>query len=89
MNAAEQARFHPLYESMQRALTLQGKAKATKDAYSRAVRRVADYFDRCPDALSAEDLPPIRQLTPRMSARKAVIHANRLIILATTSGHPK
>jgi len=56
MNAAEQVRFHPLYESMQRALTLQGKAKATKDAYSRAVRRVADYFDRCPDALSAEDL---------------------------------
>jgi hypothetical protein len=32
---------------------------------------------------------PIRQLPPRMSAREAVIHSNRLIILATTSGHPK
>ena len=56
MNAIEQARFTPLYESMQRALKLQGKAKATKDAYSRAVRRSAAYFDRCPDDLSAEEL---------------------------------
>ena len=56
MNATEQARFTPLYESMQRALTLQGKAKATKDAYSRAVRRTAAHFDRCPDDLSAEEL---------------------------------
>jgi hypothetical protein len=56
MNAAEQARFAPLFESMQRALKLQGKAKATKDAYSRAVRRAAERFDRCPDDLSAEEL---------------------------------
>jgi site-specific recombinase XerD len=56
MNAPEQARFTPLYESMQRALRLQGKAKATIDAYSRATRRVAEYFDRCPDDLSAEEL---------------------------------
>lgn len=56
MNSIEQARLNPLYESMQRALKLQGKAKATQDAYSRAVRRVADYFDRCPDDLTAEEL---------------------------------
>jgi len=56
MNAIEQARFNPLYESMQRALKLQGKAKATQDAYSRAVRRTANYFDRCPDDLTAEEL---------------------------------
>jgi len=56
MNVVEQARFSPLFESMQRALKLQGKAKATKDAYSRAVRRTAAYFDRCPDDLSAEEL---------------------------------
>ena len=56
MNAVEQARFVPLFESMQRALKLQGKAKATKDANSRAVRRTAAYFDRCPDDLSAEEL---------------------------------
>jgi site-specific recombinase XerD len=41
---------------MQRALKLQGKAKATKEAYSRAVRRSAEYFERCPDDLSAEEL---------------------------------
>ena len=56
MNSIEQARFTPLFESLQRALKLQGKAKATKEAYSRAVRRVGEYFDRCPDDLSAEDL---------------------------------
>ena len=56
MNAIEQARLDLLYESMQRALKLQGKAKATKDAYSRAIRRTAKYFDRCPDDLTAEEL---------------------------------
>ena len=56
LNSIEQARFNPLYESMQRALKLQGKAKATQDAYSRAVRRTANYFDRCPDDLTAEEL---------------------------------
>ncbi|MCG6870488.1 MAG: phage integrase N-terminal SAM-like domain-containing protein [Gammaproteobacteria bacterium] len=56
VHVIEQARFTPPYESMQRALKLQGKAKATKEAYCRAVRRSAEYFDRCPDDLSAEEL---------------------------------
>jgi site-specific recombinase XerD len=56
MTDIEQARFTPLYESMLRALKLQGMAKATIDAYSRAVRRTAEYFDRCPDDLAAEEL---------------------------------
>ena len=56
MNQKEQARFKPRYEAMVRALNLQGKAKATIDAYSRAVRRTADYFDRCPDDLTGEEL---------------------------------
>jgi integrase len=56
MIAIEQARFNPLYESMQRALKLQGVAAATFSAYSRAVRRTAKYFDRCPDDLTAEEL---------------------------------
>jgi len=56
LNTTEQARFTPLFESMQRALKLQGKAKATKDAYSRAVRRAGERFERCPDDLSAEEL---------------------------------
>ncbi|CAK0743330.1 hypothetical protein CCP4SC76_1330001 [Gammaproteobacteria bacterium] len=56
MNATEQARFNPLYAAMLRALKLQGKADATVDAYSRAIRRTAEFFDRCPDDLTAEDL---------------------------------
>ena len=71
MNSIEQARFTPLFESLQRALKLQGKAKATKDAYSRAVRRVGEYFDRCPDDLSAEDLREYSIGTPTASARGA------------------
>ncbi len=33
-------------------LELQGKAKKTVDSYSRAIRRVFDYFDCCPDELT-------------------------------------
>ena len=56
MNATEQARFKPLYARMLRALKLQGAAEKTVDAYARAVRRTAAFFDRCPDDLTAEDL---------------------------------
>jgi integrase/recombinase XerD len=56
MNAAEQARFNPLYAAMLRALKLQGKAEKTIEGYSRAVRRSAEFFDRCPDDLSADEL---------------------------------
>jgi site-specific recombinase XerD len=55
MNTSEQARFDALYAKHLRALKLQGKAQRTIDAYARAVRRVAAYFDRCPDQLDAED----------------------------------
>jgi site-specific recombinase XerD len=56
VNAIEQARFKPLYAAMLQALKLQGKRPKTVDAYARAVRRVADFFERCPDRLSAADL---------------------------------
>jgi hypothetical protein len=56
MNSTEQARFNPLYEQMQQALLLQGKRRKTIDAYSRAVHRVANYVDRCPDNLTADEL---------------------------------
>jgi integrase/recombinase XerD len=56
MNSIERARFDPLYAAMLRALQLQGKAKKTVEAYGRAIRRSADFFDRCPDDLTAEDL---------------------------------
>jgi hypothetical protein len=50
MNSIEQARLDPLYAAMLRALKLQGMAAKTIDAYSRAIRRSANFFDRCPDA---------------------------------------
>ncbi len=35
---------------------LQGKSKSTIDAYSRAVRRIKDHYDCCPDKLTKEQL---------------------------------
>ena len=35
-------------------LKLQGKSKKTIDAYSRAVRRISEHFDCCPDQLTLE-----------------------------------
>ena len=49
----------PCYEQYQRhvkLLKLQGKAKKTVDSYSRAIRRVSEYFDCCPDELTPEQL---------------------------------
>jgi site-specific recombinase XerD len=56
MQQSETNRFNRLYERHQRTLTLQGKAQKTIDAYSRAVRRVRDYFDSCPDKLNPRQL---------------------------------
>jgi len=56
MNREEQKRFEPLYEQMQQDLVLQGKRPKTIDAYSRSIRRVASFFNRCPDDLVAEEL---------------------------------
>jgi len=56
MKKSEVNRFNKLYELHQRSLKLQGKAQKTIDAYSRAVRRVNNYFDCCPDKLKPEQL---------------------------------
>ncbi len=56
MKKSETNRFDKLYQLHQRSLKLQGKAQKTIDAYSRAVRRVSNYFDCCPDKLSPEQL---------------------------------
>ena len=52
MNKAETNRFNKLYQRHLRLLKLQGKSQKTIDAYSRAVRRIHAYFDRCPDKLT-------------------------------------
>ncbi|SBS63713.1 tyrosine-type recombinase/integrase [Vibrio atlanticus] len=49
-------RYNTLYEQHLTNLKLQGKRPATIDAYSRAVRRITDHFDRVPDTLTTADL---------------------------------
>ncbi len=54
MKKAETKRFNELFQRHQRLLKLQGKSQKTIDAYSRAVRRISEYFDCCPDRLTIE-----------------------------------
>ncbi len=54
MNQAETNKFNELYQSHLRLLKLQGKSQKTIDAYSRAVRRISEHFDCCPDQLTLE-----------------------------------
>lgn len=56
MNIDEQTRFNSLYERYLTELTLQGKSPKTIEMYSRCIRKVGDYFDCCPDHLTAEQL---------------------------------
>jgi integrase/recombinase XerD len=56
MNKVQQKRYNSLYQKHLSALKRQGKSKATIDAYSRAVRRITNHFDRCPDRLKLDDL---------------------------------
>jgi site-specific recombinase XerD len=56
MNQHEQERFDCLYARHLRALKLQGKREKTVDGYARALRRIAGYFDCCPDHLNTEQL---------------------------------
>lgn len=56
MNAVEQARCEELYLRQRVALKLQGKRPKTIEGYGRAVRRVAERLDRCPDELTVLDL---------------------------------
>lgn len=54
MDQAETKRFNALYQRHLRLLKLQGKARKTIEAYSRAIRRIRDYFECCPDLLTLE-----------------------------------
>jgi len=56
MEHTEQKRFDALYEQHLRGLKLHGYAASTIDVYSRAVRRLATYYDCVPDQLSVEQL---------------------------------
>ena len=56
MNRTETKRFKKFYKRHLKLLKLQGKSQKTIDAYSRAVRRVSDHFDCCPDQLTPDQL---------------------------------
>ncbi len=56
MISSEQSRFDTLYQKHLIRLKLQGLSDSTIDVYSRAVRRIATYFDCCPDQLSTAQL---------------------------------
>jgi integrase/recombinase XerD len=56
MNRSQRIKFESLYRKHVSALKRQGKAESTIDVYARAVRRVAQRFDCCPDTLTQEQL---------------------------------
>lgn len=56
MEPKEQARFDTLYRRHVRALKLRGLSDSTIDVYARAVRRLTQHYDCCPDQLSIEQL---------------------------------
>ena len=56
MNKTETKRFNELYQRHLRLLKLQGKSLRTIDNYARAVRRINQFFDCCPDQLTSEQL---------------------------------
>ena len=56
MNKAQQTKFNSLYQRHVSALQRQGKADRTIDAYSRAVRRITEYFDQSPDRVTEDQL---------------------------------
>lgn len=56
MDTQQQRHFDALYQQHLNNLTLQGKRPATIDAYARAVRRIAAFFDCPPDNLTLAQL---------------------------------
>ena len=63
MNPKETKRFETLYQRHLRMLKPQGKSGKTRDAYAKAIRRLRDHFDCCPDKITPkqfESYPPRR-----------------------------
>jgi integrase/recombinase XerD len=54
MKKTETNRFNELYQRHLRSLKLQGKSQKTIESYARAVRRITEHFDCCPDKLTQE-----------------------------------
>jgi integrase/recombinase XerD len=56
MNKTQQNKFNSLYQKHVSALQRQAKADSTIDVYSRAVRRITEFYDLCPDRLTIDQL---------------------------------
>ena len=56
MKRKEAKRFEILYDRHLKKLKLQGKSQSTIAAYARALRRLTEHFDCCPDKLTVEQL---------------------------------
>jgi hypothetical protein len=56
MDAADQARFDKLLETMTQAMHLHGLRDKTINSYRRTLYRIAGHFRRCPDDLRPEEL---------------------------------
>jgi len=56
MKSTDKKTFAKQYQQLLQCLKLQGKADATIDAYSRAVRRVTDHFNCLPEQLTPDNL---------------------------------
>jgi len=56
MKPSGSKRFTDLYERHLKVLKLQGKSKNNIDPYSRAVRRIRNHYDCCPDQLTKDQL---------------------------------
>jgi hypothetical protein len=54
MKKAQQTKFDSLYQQHVNVLRRQGKADTTIDAYFRAVRRIVEFFDLCPEKLTQD-----------------------------------
>ena len=55
VNKQETQKFNRYYNKYLETLTLQGYSNSTIEAYTHAIRRVAGYFDRCPDGRLSKD----------------------------------
>ena len=56
MNSDDKKTFDKHYQQHLQCLKLQGKADATIDSYSRAVRRIVEHFNCLPEQLTPNDL---------------------------------
>jgi len=56
MNTKDRKRYDKHYQQLLKCLKLQGKADVTIDSYSRAFRRVSEYFDCLPEKLTQDNL---------------------------------